>query len=307
MILLAGCGNKQAEYAEVVNTDIADSFPLAAEPVAENPQLAESDGPYAILHTTAGDITIVLYPEQAPKAVENFIGLAKSGYYDGTLFHYVKRDEFVQTGKPGGRQTEAAATEVSATEAATVAIATDAEAAETIQPEETSIWDYPFEDEFDEGLHNFYGAVGMAGDGYNKNLSQFYLLVSTDKETNEAVIPANLYMNELVRLRTDELNELGRDHVLSETEIKEFETNLNAEIQAIQTDGIPAEYAAKYEPVIERYNTFGGIWNLDYQYTVFGQIVEGLNVAEAISQVKVDASNRKPKKDVVIESIEIVE
>ncbi|MGL6199571.1 MAG: peptidylprolyl isomerase [Lacrimispora sphenoides] len=46
---------------------------------------------------------------------------------------------------------------------------------------------------------------------------------------------------------------------------------------------------------------------MDYGHTVFGQIVEGLNVAEAITQVKVSAEERKPKKDVVIESVEIVD
>lgn len=274
---LTGCGEKKVEYTEVITADVADRFPLDAEVVEANPQIAESDGPYAILHTTAGDITILLYPQQAPKAVENFIGLAHEGFYDGTLFHYVKRGEFAQTGKPDDPQLE------------------------------RSIWAEPFEDEFDNELRNFCGAVGMAGDGIDNNLSQFYLVVSTEKEENKAVIPANLYMNELVRIRTEELNESGRERRLSETEIKAFETSLNAEIQSIATDGIPAEYAKKYEAVLERYDTYGGIWNLDYQYTVFGQIVEGLNIAEAITEVKVDASNRKPKKDVVITSIEIVE
>ncbi len=274
MAVLGGCGSKQT-YADVA-PDIADSFPLKAEPAGENPQFADSAGPYAVLHTTAGDITILLYPDQAPKAVENFVTLAKEGYYDGTLFHYAKNGELTQTGLPG-----------------------DSEA------EERSIWEEPFEDEFDDGLHNFRGAVGMAN-AYG-NLSQFYLLVQNKKPEDERIIPANLYMNELIQIRMEELNQRAAEETLGETKLMQFETDLNAEIQAIATDGIPAEYEEKYRPVVERYYEIGGGWSLDYKNTVFGQIVDGLNIAEAIAQVKVNAQDRKPKKDVVIESIEIVE
>ena len=277
-LLAAGCGTKE-NYAEA-SPDIADSFPLQAE-AAENPQLIHSDGPRAILHTTAGDITILLYPEQAPKAVENFIGLAKEGYYDGSLFHYAKKDELTQGGRPA-----------------------DPEAYDR------SLWDEPFEDETDNGLYNFKGAVAMAGDGGhnpNSNLSQFYLLVKEDIPDDDRIIPANCYMNELKAMRLEEFRVLSRQKQLSEAEIQKFEDDLNAEIQAIATDGVPEEYAPKYAPVAERYKEVGGFWGFDYQFTVFGQIVEGLNVAEGITQVKVSAEDRKPKKDVVIESIEIIE
>ncbi|MFV0242805.1 MAG: peptidylprolyl isomerase [Lacrimispora sphenoides] len=277
-VLVTGCVKKQS-YAEV-SPDIADSFPIKAEP-AENPQLVESDGPYAILHTTAGDVTILLYPEQAPKAVENFIGLSKEGYYNGSLFYYAKRGELTQGGKPG-----------------------DPEA------EERSLWGDPFEDEVDNGLYHFKGAVAMAGDGgntRNSNLSQFYLLVREEIPEDDRIIPANCYMNDLMNLRLKELEELSKEKELSKEEIQKFEDDLNEEIQAIATDGIPSEYEEKYAPVAARYSQVGGAWGLDYGHTVFGQIVEGLNVAEAITQVKVSAEERKPKKDVVIESVEIVD
>lgn len=277
-VLVTGCVKKQS-YAEI-SQDIADSFPIQAEP-EENPQLVESDGPYAILHTTAGDVTILLYPEQAPKAVENFIGLAKEGYYNGSLFYYAKRGELTQGGKPG-----------------------DPEA------EEKSIWGDPFEDEVDNGLYHFKGAVAMAGDGGNTrniNLSQFYLLVRGEIPEDDRIVPANCYMNDLMNTRLKDLEELSKEKELSKEEIQKFEEDLNVEIQAIATDGIPSEYEAKYAPVGAQYSQVGGAWGLDYGHTVFGQIVQGLNVAEAITQVKVSAEERKPKKDVVIESVEIIE
>lgn len=293
-VLLGGCGEKET-YAEV--QDIADSFPLEAETAGENPQQAVSGGPYAVVHTTAGDITILLYPEQAPKAVENFIGLAKAGYYDGSSFYYVKRDELVQGGRP------AALDEYVGSEAAEKGEPAPEEA------RERSLWDVPFEDEFDDGLHHYPGAVGMAGavNGENQNLSQFYFLVQDTKAEDERVIPANLYMNELLRMKFWELNEKNKDTKMSEEELKQFEDDLNKEIQRISTVGVPEEYAKKYEPVVETYQKVGGAWSLDYKYTVFGQIVKGMNVAKAMTEVKVDANTRKPKKDILINSIEIVD
>ena len=65
-----------------------------------NPQFAPANGPTAVIKTTMGDITVQLYPDQAPKAVENFIGLAKKGYYDGIIFHRVIQDFMIQGGGP---------------------------------------------------------------------------------------------------------------------------------------------------------------------------------------------------------------
>jgi len=273
VLLAGGCGKK----TEAV-PDIGDSFPIRAEPAGSNPQLVYSEGPYAILHTTAGDITILLYPDQAPRAVENFITLASEGYYDKSLFHYAKWGELTQTGRPAKAGTA-----------------------------ETSIWGGPFEAEFDNGLYHFKGAVGMAGDGENNNLSQFYLLVQDTVPDDGRIVPANFYMNELITMRIGELNERSLESAPDEEELQQFEDDLNAEIQAIATAGVPEEYGKKYEAAAQQYQTVGGAWSLDYHYTVFGQIVEGFNVAEAITRVKVEAATRKPKKDVVIESIEIRE
>jgi len=207
--------------------------------------------------------------------------LAKEGYYDGSLVYYAKRGELTQGGKPGDQKAE-----------------------------ERSLWGEAFEDETDNGLYHFKGAVAMAGDGgytSNSNLSQFYLLVKEEIPEDDRIIPANCYMNDLMKLRLKDLEALGWEKELSEKEIKTFEDDLNAEIKAIATDGVPEEYEDKYVSVATRYGQVGGAWGLDYKHTVFGQIVEGLNVAEAITQVKVSAEDRKPKKDVVIESVEIIE
>ena len=77
--LLTGCGGK------------ADVIPVAPPP---------SPGPKAIIKTKFGDMHIKLYPDVAPNHVENFIKLAKSGFYDGTIFHRVIPGFMIQGGDP---------------------------------------------------------------------------------------------------------------------------------------------------------------------------------------------------------------
>ena len=83
--LLTGCGGK---------TDV--------KPAALPPAVALPPGPSpkAIIKTKFGDIHIKLYPDVAPNHVENFIKLAKSGFYDGTIFHRVIPGFMIQGGDP---------------------------------------------------------------------------------------------------------------------------------------------------------------------------------------------------------------
>ena len=57
-------------------------------------------GPKAIIKTKFGDMEVVFFPEKAPKHVENFIALAKSGFYNGTIFHRVIPGFMIQGGDP---------------------------------------------------------------------------------------------------------------------------------------------------------------------------------------------------------------
>ncbi|CAG7853065.1 Peptidyl-prolyl cis-trans isomerase cyp15 Short=PPIase cyp15; AltName: Full=Cyclophilin cyp15; AltName: Full=Rotamase cyp15 [Serendipita indica DSM 11827] len=102
----------------------------------------------AVVHTTMGDIFIKLFPEQAPKAVENFVGHARSGYFEGVLFHRVIAKFMIQTGDPLGDGTGG-----------------------------ESIWGHDFEDEFsDELKHDRPYTVSMANPGRpNCNGSQWFI------------------------------------------------------------------------------------------------------------------------------------
>ena len=104
-------------------------------------------GPRATIKTNHGDIKIQLFPEQAPMTVENFVRLAKKGYYAGTIFHRVISDFMIQGGDPEGNGTGG-----------------------------TSIWGHPFEEEFTRDLFNLLGALSMANSGPNANGSQFFIV-----------------------------------------------------------------------------------------------------------------------------------
>lgn len=107
------------------------------------------------IKTTMGDIEIVLFPEVAPKAVENFIGLAKKGYYNGIIFHRVIEGFMIQGGDPTGTGMGG-----------------------------ESLWGKDFEDEFDVNYRNFYGALSMANAGPGTNGSQFFIVTTKDNVSN---------------------------------------------------------------------------------------------------------------------------
>ena len=99
----------------------------------------------ATLHTSEGPVELELYPDEAPKTVENFTKLAADGYYDGLAFHRVIPDFMIQGGCPTGDGTGGPG--------------------------------YTFEDEFNE--HRVArGALAMANAGPNTNGSQFFIVTA---------------------------------------------------------------------------------------------------------------------------------
>ncbi|WP_283579028.1 peptidylprolyl isomerase [Limosilactobacillus ingluviei] len=121
------------------------------------PQLAldQVKGPKATIKTSLGDISLQLFPDQAPKTVKNFVELAKQGYYNDVTFHRVIPDFMIQTGDP---------------------TATGAGG--------ESIYGHPFADEFSPELFNLKGAVSMANAGPNTNGSQFFIVTNRNLSTN---------------------------------------------------------------------------------------------------------------------------
>jgi peptidylprolyl isomerase domain and WD repeat-containing protein 1 len=87
----------------MTSRDIFNEKPSREEQtVAAASTTQAAQGTAATLHTSLGDIHLKLLPHAAPKAVRNFIALAKSGYYNGVTFHRVIKGFMCQTGDPNG-------------------------------------------------------------------------------------------------------------------------------------------------------------------------------------------------------------
>lgn len=84
--------------------DVYNEKPTREEQTVASAQPTKQKlGNTAILRTTSGDIHIRLFPEYAPKAVENFVTHAKNGYYNNVIFHRVIKGFMIQTGDPFGK------------------------------------------------------------------------------------------------------------------------------------------------------------------------------------------------------------
>lgn len=187
--------------------------------------LANARGPQVTIETSMGTIQLQLFPEQAPKTVENFVTHAKAGYYDGMTFHRVIPNFMIQGGDPTGTGMGG-----------------------------ESIWGQPFEDEFSPELYNLRGALSMANAGPNTNGSQFFIVQDKDM--------------------TDQMQSQMKDA------------------------GFPEE-------IVDAYKDGGTPW-LDFRHTVFGQVIKGMDVVDAIAAVKTDASDQ-PATPVTMDKVTVSE
>ena len=112
----------------------------------ELPPPAEPGTRYtAVMDTSAGEITLELWPDLAPQTVGNFVGLARQGFYDGTVFHRIIHDFMIQGGCPKGTGTGGPG--------------------------------YDFADEINE-RKLVRGTLAMANAGPNTNGSQFFIITA---------------------------------------------------------------------------------------------------------------------------------
>ena len=236
-----------------------------------------SDKDYLItISTDYGDMKAILY-EDTPEHRENFLELARKGYYDSTIFHRVIEDFMIQGGDPTSK---------------------DAEPGEAVGfggP------DYTIPAELETEHFHRKGALAGARQGNRQNPekrssgSQFYIIdgttfseefLTTDLEKLGKALQQYLMRTKYDSLRQrfqmlynaqkfDEYNELMLS--LKPKIEKELDINLDKEIDPER---------------LQVYTTIGGAPHLDDEYTVFGQVIEGLDVIDKIAEQPTDRRNR---------------
>lgn len=161
--VLAGCRGESATLDELMGNDRTQDTTSAAANEAEiqwlpdveihNFDMPEIGEKIAVITVKDyGVIKIKLFPEDAPKGVENFVGLAEMNYYDEIIFHRVIQNFMIQGGDPRGDGTGG-----------------------------KSVWGEAFDGETSENLYHFTGAVAYAHPGNSfTNSSQFYIVNTPD-------------------------------------------------------------------------------------------------------------------------------
>ena len=242
-------------------------------------------------HTSMGDIQLKLYNE-TPKHRDNFIQLVKDGTYNGLLFHRVIKDFMIQ----GGDVTSKDAPMNKSLGAGDLGYTVPAE------------FNYP------KYFHKK-GALCAArtGDEVNperaSSASQFYIV--TGKKYSEAEL------NQMEKQLENRLKQsiFARLQAENKPKIMEYYRSGNKEELAILRDTLIGKTELEAEKrkdetklpkeLREIYKTEGGVPFLDNQYTVYGEVVKGIEVVEAIQNVKTNKQDR-PTENVVITSVELI-
>lgn len=233
------------------------------------------------IQTSLGDIVVRLYDE-TPVHRDNFVKLAKDGYYDGTLFHRVIKDFMIQGGDPNSK---------------------GAPAGKRLG---TGGPDYTLEAEIKDRLFHKRGALAAARQGDEVNPerrssgSQFYIVWGqVYKEGQLRQFSKQLKMqrmqeifNGLAAEHRDEIMQMRRER--NRVALQELQDKLAAEAETRA-----AEYAGLTDEQLKIYSTVGGTPHLDGQYTVFGEVEEGLEVVEMI-QNSATASDDRPMDDITM-------
>ena len=225
------------------------------------------------IQTMLGDIVVRLYDE-TPIHRDNFVKLVKEGYYDGTLFHRVIKDFMIQGGDP------------------------DSKGAPAGKMLGVGGPNYTLEAEIKDGLFHKRGALAAARQGDEVNPerrssgSQFYIVwgqVYNEGQLRQYAKQMRMQkvqaaFNELAAQHRDEIMQMRRER--NRAGLQELQDKLVAEAEAKVTgEGLTEEQRKVY-------STIGGTPHLDGQYTVFGEVEEGLDVVEMIQNTATGRGDR---------------
>lgn len=249
------------------------------------------DDTIVLIETSSGDIKVKLYSD-TPKHRDNFIKNIKEHMYDGIIFHRVVKNFMIQAGDPSAKDLPQGAP----------AGGGDVN------------WTVPAEIIYPKYFHK-YGALAAAreNDDVNPNKEssgcQFYIvtgtkwteakLMSKEKELND--VRQKEYFNKLVKESKDEVAKLRKNK--DTVKLLELQDSLERKSEEMLKENPAIKITPEQEKI---YSTIGGMPHLDNNYTVFGEVVEGMDIVEAISKVRTDRRNR-PVDDITINKITIVQ
>lgn len=242
------------------------------------------------VETTAGNFTVLLYGD-TPKHRDNFVKLVKEGYYDGTLFHRVINEFMVQAGDPDSRKAKAG------------------------QMLGSGGPDYKIDAEIIYPKHyHKRGALAAARQADQVNPmkqssgSQFYIVTGKKLSAQEAAGLDEIQKNNRMQTIFNRLVMENRDSIQQmqmrgdREGLMALQDTLIAKTEA-EVAGMPAETVS--DEMKETYTTVGGTPHLDGQYTVFGEVVDGMDTIDRIEKTETDRNDR-PKEDIRILSMKIV-
>ena len=243
-----------------------------------------------LLETSEGNIKVRLFGD-TPKHRDNFLKLVKEGYYNGVLFHRVINEFMVQTGDPDSKNAPAG------------------KALGAGGP------DYTLEAEIVYPKHyHKRGALAAARQGDQVNPerrssgSQFYIV--TGKAYNDSTLKQMERQLQMMQ-KQQIFNELTKQHKDSIMAMRGNRDQaglqkLQDELVAITEQKAAENPAALTSEQREVYATQGGTPHLDNQYTVFGEVVEGMDVVDKIEKAETDGRDR-PVSDIRIISAKVVD
>lgn len=243
-----------------------------------------------LIETSMGDIRVKLY-DDTPKHRDNFIKTARAGAYDNIVFHRVIKDFMVQTGDPAMKPAHGAPTV------------------------DTTEYQYtiPAEIVYPRHYHKR-GALAAARQGDDVNPekassgTQFYIVTGRRFTAGQLVeLYSAIYQNRIdstyAHLARPHIKEMYLLRRMGETrKLEKLQDSIMEEAEKTVSANPPKEYTDAQK---KTYTTVGGAPHLDGEYTVFGEVVEGIEVAEAISRVR--TSKERPVKDVVIKKVTVLE
>lgn len=240
------------------------------------------------IETTEGPIKVLLYGD-TPAHQSNFLKLAEEGFYDGVLFHRVIKDFMIQTGDPESKNATPEQHLGSGDPGYTIE-------AEIVYPKH----------------YHKYGALAAArtGDAVNPERrssgSQFYI-VTGQKQSARSIEQGEQrmvndvkqkYWMKLMKENTAKIKELQAAG--DKEALEEFRQQLIAQLEKeVTVPQLPQQLK-------DDYINLGGTPHLDNQYTVFGEVIEGMDTVEKIQNAATDSADR-PVEDVKVLSVKVIE